>query len=228
MVLTGTIALLFVPTTYVVYKLALDYGWKTYRKVGAHITVQAMYFTVSCFSLILKIDSFFEVLIMVFYAVLQMGDGVIMSWIPGAMAFLCLFGLFLARKAVSDENHWTMVLFIIIQVGFIGVDGWMLYVQTYDTAPWYIILFYGATSLFMAVVTLAYSIKCEMNFGKGLKPFVHWSLFGTNRPITSISTNQTLLLDDGDTYYTGYTVDTDLQQAILKQNRSSTNTYPAA
>lgn len=39
-VLTGTISVLFIPTTYVVYKLSLDYGWKTYRKVGAHITVQ--------------------------------------------------------------------------------------------------------------------------------------------------------------------------------------------
>jgi hypothetical protein len=39
-VLTSTFGVLCLPTAYVVYKLALDYGWKTYRKVGAHITVQ--------------------------------------------------------------------------------------------------------------------------------------------------------------------------------------------
>lgn len=83
-----------------------------------------------------------------------------------------------------------MVVFIIIQVAFIAVDIWMLYKLTYRTDPWYIILFYGmyvnstthtlnlnqplsvgATSIFMAVVTLAYAIKCEINFGKGLKPY---------------------------------------------------------
>ncbi|SAM05291.1 hypothetical protein [Absidia glauca] len=102
----------------------------------------------------------------------------------------------------------------------------MLYKLTYRTDPWYIILFYGATSILMALVTLAYAIKCEINFGKGLKPYVHWSLFGRKRSTASIITQQSMLLDDGETEYTGYTVDSDLQQAILKQNRESRDVYP--
>ncbi|KAI8344353.1 hypothetical protein BC941DRAFT_408430 [Chlamydoabsidia padenii] len=225
-VLTATLGVLCVPTAYVVYKLAIDYGWKTYRKVGAHITVQGMYFTVSCFSLILKIDTFFQVFIMVFYTVLGATDDDPLSWVPGVMALLCLFGLFLARNAVSDESHWKMALFLVIQVAFIGVNGWMLYKHTFNTDPWFIIFFYASTSILMAIVTLAFSVKCELNFGKGLKPFVHWNLFGKSRPVTSVSTNQNMLLDDSDIEYTGYTVDQDLRQAILKQNRSSSGLPP--
>ncbi|ORZ13236.1 hypothetical protein BCR42DRAFT_419472 [Absidia repens] len=223
--LTGAIGLLFIPTTYVVYKLSLEYGWKTYRKVGAHITVQSMYFTVSCFSLILRIDTFFQVFIMIFYTVLGIIDGDPQSWIPGVMALLCLFGLFLARKAVSDENHWEMGLFLAIQLGFIGINGWMMSQHTDMSEPWYIILFYASTAILMTIFTLAFAIKCEINFGRGLKSFVHWSLFGKQRPVTSISTTQNTLLDDSDIEYTGYTVSTDLQQAILKQNRSSTDMH---
>ncbi|KAI8341128.1 hypothetical protein BC941DRAFT_415908 [Chlamydoabsidia padenii] len=170
-VLTGIISLLFIPTTYVVYKLALDYGWKTYRKVGAHMTVQAMYFTVSCFILILKIDTFFQVLVMIFYTVLDSSDYNTLSWIPGVVALLCLLNLLLARNGVSNETHWKMVLFIIIELTFVAVDIWMLYGLTYNTDPWFIVLFYGATSILMVIVTLVFAIKCEMNFGKGLKPF---------------------------------------------------------
>ncbi|SAL97889.1 hypothetical protein [Absidia glauca] len=221
-VLTSTFGVLCLPTAYVVYKLALDYGWKTYRKVGAHITVQDMYFTVGCFILTLKIDTFFQVFIMVFYTVLGATDADALSWVPGIMALLCLFGLFWARKSVSDESHWQMALFLVIQLGFIGVNGWMLYNHTFNTDPWYIIFFYASTSTFMTVVTIVFALKCESNFNKGLKPFVHWNLFGKSRPMTTVSTTQNMLLDDSDVEYTGYTVDQDLCQAILKQNRSST------
>jgi hypothetical protein len=120
-VLTSTFGVLCLPTAYVVYKLALDYGWKTYRKVGAHITVQGnqkrktpsqwkthraaidMYFTVGCFILTLKIDTFFQVFIMVFYTVLGATDADALSWVPGIMALLCLFGLFWARKSVRKN-----------------------------------------------------------------------------------------------------------------------------
>lgn len=64
-----------------------------------------MYFTVSCFSLVLKIDTFFQVLVMVFYTVLSSSDGDIWSWIPGVVLLLCLFGLFLARTAVRQKTQ---------------------------------------------------------------------------------------------------------------------------
>ncbi|KAI8086403.1 uncharacterized protein BX664DRAFT_335712 [Halteromyces radiatus] len=220
-ILTGSITALLIPTIYVVYRLALDYGWQTYRKVGAHLNVQSMYFLVNCFSLILKIDTFFEVLIMVFYMLLGVTDGTALTWIPGIMALVTLFGLFFARKSVSDESHWKMIVFIVIQVAFIGMSAWMLFQRTDPDDPWYIVLFYGSTSILMTIVTLVFAIKCQMNFGKGLKPYVHWSLFGKKRPVTTPITNQSILLDDADLEYTGYTVDSDLQQAILKQNRIS-------
>jgi membrane-associated HD superfamily phosphohydrolase len=81
-----------------------------------------------------------------------------------------------------------MALFLVIQLGFIGVNGWMLYSHTFNTDPWYIIFFYGkilafvlhiaihthsiaSTSTFMTVVTIVFALKCESNFNKGLKPF---------------------------------------------------------
>ncbi|KAI9300795.1 hypothetical protein BJ944DRAFT_272469 [Cunninghamella echinulata] len=214
---------ILIPTLFLVYRLFLDYGWRSYKKVGAHINVQAMYYMVNCFSLALKIDTFFEFLLMILYTVaisLHKVDDIIPKVISSIMAVLVLISLVLARKAISDESYKLMYIFIIIQSLFIAFNGFILIKSVVVSDPWFFVLFYGFTSILVAILTIVLSIRCLLNFGKGLKQHVRWSLFGSLN--TDLTTEvRTVMLDEDEEDYDNYKTDPELKRAILNEHRLS-------
>ncbi|CAO3629388.1 unnamed protein product [Cunninghamella blakesleeana] len=212
------------PTLFLVYRLFLDYGWRSYKKVGAHINVQAMYYMVNCFSLALKIDTFFEFLLMILYIIatsLHRIDDATPQIISSIMALLILIGLILARKAISDESYKLMYIFILIQCLFLATNGFILIKSVQVEDPWFFVLFYGFTGMFMGFLTIVLAIRCLLNFGKGLKKHVRWSLFGSLN--TDLPTEvRTVILDEDEDDYDNYTTDPELKRAILNEHRLST------
>ncbi|KAI9490229.1 hypothetical protein BDB00DRAFT_838883 [Zychaea mexicana] len=158
-----------VPTIFVALMLVKEYGWNLVERIGPDLRLQNMYYTVQCFTLMIKIDIFFEVLLLAFYAVCaNMSTDL---WAAAtALAILCLLALFLGRKAIADERHWMMSLFSLFQGAIIFVNLAVMVMITDPSDVWYTLSIYACASIVIVVFTLYMAVRCQRNFGNGLKP----------------------------------------------------------
>ena len=120
--MTSVVWLIAIPTAFVAFMLYKNYGWNLVERTGPDKRLQGtkliitlstrnlltnaticcidMYYTVQCFTLMIKIDIFFEVLLLVFYGVCA--NKIKSLWVAATvLAILCLIALVLGRKAVS-------------------------------------------------------------------------------------------------------------------------------
>ncbi|KAG2223410.1 hypothetical protein INT45_001716, partial [Circinella minor] len=183
--MTSVVWLIAIPTAFVAFMLYKDYGWNLVERTGPDKRLQDMYYTVQCFTLMIKIDIFFEVLLLVFYAVCA--NQVKALWIAATvLTLICLITLLLGREAIAKEKHWMMSLFSLFQGGIIFINLGVMAMVTDTKDVWYTLSIYGCASVVIVVFTLVMAVRCQRNFGRGLQPHVNWSLY---RKASKTSTN---------------------------------------
>lgn len=123
-----------------------------------------MYYTVQCFTLALKMDIFFEVFLIAFYAVCSANN--LALWVAATvLAVLSLCVVLLGRKAVrvnfkmsqhmgklninlskiAMEEHWMISLFSVFQGLVIFINLAVLAYFTHPADLWYTLFGYGKT-----------------------------------------------------------------------------------
>ncbi|KAI8067793.1 hypothetical protein BC940DRAFT_333362 [Gongronella butleri] len=203
--LAVVLGVLLIPTTYFVYRLYMEYGWHTYKKMGANVQKQRMYAVVSAFTLALKLGAFFECLTMIFYVAISAYAGpkvnVRQIILCSIVVVFCIGALVLGRKAVANESMPQIITFVVAQLLFIAtsIAALVLFGQTIDSQrnPFTFMRLYGACSIAVAVLNIVLSLWCLRNFGQGLQPHVQWRVFGRT-PTMDLNENRSMLLDEED------------------------------
>ncbi|KAF1798728.1 hypothetical protein FB192DRAFT_1392983 [Mucor lusitanicus] len=181
--LSVIIFLFIFPTFWVANRVTKDFGWDVYKKIGSSIKIQEMYIHLQWLSLMLKIDIFFEftsyvllLLYQTFNSTAETHINLDMTPDSGLIIFILVLlpSFLLCRFSISKESHVLMTLFIAIQIGFIANTVYII-VTTFSVATsWYAYMMYSVGVLIAAVATVSLAVKCQLNFGKGLKDFVQW------------------------------------------------------
>ncbi|KAI9273435.1 hypothetical protein EDC94DRAFT_194606 [Helicostylum pulchrum] len=179
--------LLMIPTLYTAYKVIKEFGWQVYKKIGSSIELQKMYRTAQWFSLLLKIDVFFEVtfifivLFTKYYwyssGTLQATSSPAISYMYTAVAVCLTLSLPLVREAIARESYWLINIFLLIQFVFLGFTTHYAYqsiILDDLIDDWYAFYAYLSSVYLAGATTIVLTIMVEMNFKKGLKPYVQW------------------------------------------------------
>ncbi|KAG2211429.1 hypothetical protein INT46_004717 [Mucor plumbeus] len=180
--LTSILFFLSVPVIISAYKTAKIIGWQVYKKIGSSIELQNMYHNVQWFALWLKIDIYFEIVLLISTAIVTKRIGFQVICI--IMALLVSISLIFSRIAITKESNWMMFVFLFLQIVLLACNVYSLVgLFEYSTADlWFTGIVYEFTSIICIIVTVYLAIVCQTNFGKGLKPFVFWVPFqGTKR-----------------------------------------------
>ncbi|KAI8886470.1 hypothetical protein K501DRAFT_331251 [Backusella circina FSU 941] len=196
--LSVIVFLLIFPNLWVAhFKLTKDFGWGVYKKIGGSVMLQRIYKTVQWFSLILKLDIFFEFIFLVLFmtATRTAYDRVILTNTYFILAIiLCiamLVSLPMVREAIARESHVLMGIFLCIQTLFVlaviitlsrsSDSGKAETIVHALFIEWYEFAIYFVLSLIMVIVTIVAAILCQVNFGKGLRPHVQWRFLGLRK-----------------------------------------------
>ncbi|KAJ8659477.1 hypothetical protein O0I10_004842 [Lichtheimia ornata] len=192
--MTVIVWVLAVPTAFVAFMLQKHFGWDVIDKVGPERRLQSMYYTVQCFTLALKINFFFEVLLMAFYAVCASVSSRPLCIAASVLAGVGLLALLIGRQAIAWEAHWMMSLFSLMQGAIIFINMAVLVTITDVVDPWYTLEIYASASIVIVVCTLYIAVRCQIRFGQGLKPYVQWQLWSSFWKRNQTSNDD----DDGD------------------------------
>ncbi|KAG2211677.1 hypothetical protein INT47_008774 [Mucor saturninus] len=178
-------------TLFAAKKATKDIGWDVYKKIGCSTEIQKMYIKVQWFSLMLKINIYFEftsyalyfIMLASFSANWEQGSPTIpVLGVSLAVLVLILPSLVMSRYAISRESNLLMTSFIVFQFVFIGSTVYVMYHKKEFLTDWYAFAGYCLCTLVAAIVTIILSIVCQLNFNKGLKDFVRWKLFSKTVP----------------------------------------------
>lgn len=77
-----------------------------------------MYHNVQRFALVLKVDIFFQVILLICVAIIT--RHLIFCIITLVLAVLIAVGLFISRIAITRENRWLMYIFLFLQLGLLA------------------------------------------------------------------------------------------------------------
>ncbi|KAI8080995.1 hypothetical protein BDF21DRAFT_24087 [Thamnidium elegans] len=184
------ISFLIIPATfYTAVKVAKDFGWDAYKKIGSSIKIQKMYVTVQWFSLALKIDVYFEFCaygLYFFYLVVANYSHSDVYYIIFSVVLsifiLTVPSFILSRYAIAKESKILMTLFILFQLLFIASIIYIVKTLYFVVEDWHAIAGFCSASLIAAIGSIVLSIMCLLNFNKGLKEFVQWKPFSRKTP----------------------------------------------
>ncbi|OBZ87801.1 hypothetical protein A0J61_04150 [Choanephora cucurbitarum] len=256
--LTVIFAVLTVPVILSAHKASKVIGWQVYKKIGSSIEMQGklvyvsiqnglkrkrigMYNTVQWFALMLKINTFFEVVLMGCAAIAT--SLTIYRVIGGTMVVVLTFALIMARVAITKESRWMMCFFLVTQIGLLAINIFILteLLDASQEMQWFAGIAYVVASCVCVVITLFLSIRCLLNFKKGLKPYVYWMPFGSTKDATldpssigpglvgKTKTHGDMPIDDdddsGDSFYRSSTDTDDCSPSMLEKNKDHRQIY---
>ncbi|KAI8368021.1 hypothetical protein EDC96DRAFT_506080 [Choanephora cucurbitarum] len=241
--LTVIFAVLTVPVIFSAHKSSKVIGWQVYKKIGSSIELQGMYNTVQWFALMLKIDTFFEVVLMGCTAIAIRSTTY--RVIGGTMVVVLTLALIMARVAITRESRWMMCFFLVTQVGLLAINIFILteLLGASQEMQWFAGIGYVLASCVCVIITSFLSMRCLLNFKKGLKPYVYWMPFGSTKDTTlgpsrssigpglvgMTKTHGDMPIDDdddsGDSFYHSSTDTDDCSSSMLEKNKDHRQIY---
>ncbi|CDH53202.1 predicted protein [Lichtheimia corymbifera JMRC:FSU:9682] len=159
------------------YKLSRQFGWNTYKRLGADPKLQARFRHCQIFLLVLKLDGFFHIVFSVFWIVVMSQEGY-QHGTPAAIAWYTLHFLltalqfvipFVARHAIRSEQPKWMNAFLVAHV--LVVTDFVVVLQQ-SVGSWVFWVLAVCLAILLSIITIVLAIVVTRNFGKGLKPYV--------------------------------------------------------
>lgn len=83
-----------------------------------------MYHNVQWFALVLKVDIFFQVVLLIGVTIIT--QRVIFRIITSTMSVLIAAGLLLSRIAITRESHWMMCIFLLLQLLLLACNAYCM------------------------------------------------------------------------------------------------------
>ncbi|CAO3660143.1 unnamed protein product [Umbelopsis ramanniana] len=182
--LAGTMAVLTLIFAFLCRKLAQQFGWNVYKRIGADLAMQKRYRIYQMFILNLKLDAFFQFVFSVFWLIVMVQSGyqngtaasVVWFAIHIILTLLLLPTFFFARYGARTESPVIMWLYLTLQV-LILVDFCIILQQSASTWVFWVLIV--CVSIILSVTTIFFTIVLTRNFGQGLKPHIQ-RLFDEN------------------------------------------------
>ncbi|KAI8078780.1 uncharacterized protein BX664DRAFT_342687 [Halteromyces radiatus] len=186
-------------------RLLLQFGWNTYKRLGADIKLQARFRIAQVFLLILKLDAFFHLVFSLFWFVVMTQEGyyerdsAALSWyiLHLLLTLIQIPALFMARHCILKEQPGVMIGFLVIH-GLIIVD--FIIVLQQSANSWVFWVLAVCLAILLSLGTMILGTMVVRNFDKGLKPHIQ-RLFDENyqeKFKTNKNENSWVIDDDDD------------------------------
>ncbi|KAH7883858.1 hypothetical protein F5I97DRAFT_2044303 [Phlebopus sp. FC_14] len=169
-------------STFLSWRLAKIFGWQTFKRVGASLTISRIYKTVLTLSIVIQLSLFFVVTSVALWLD-QLWNGAIghlaTSPIYKPLLIFTLTLLFpwlaLGWFAVRRELKVSMLIFLVMCLGYLGGWGAMFdsttFRWTYMTWTFFGVI--TSASVFLSFLSFVLGIICRVNFGKGLARYLN-------------------------------------------------------
>ncbi|KAI0706048.1 hypothetical protein BC835DRAFT_1311871 [Cytidiella melzeri] len=165
------------------WKLMKSFGWQTFKRIGASLTISRAYRIILIFSIVIQLSVFFVVVSVALW-VDQVYNGDIarlttrVAMFKGVMItilFLMIPWLTIGWISVRREHKIPMLIFLMLAFGY--TVGWssMFAAPTFRWTfiEWRFFSLISAASVVLALVTFILGIICRCNFGKGLSRYLN-------------------------------------------------------
>ncbi|RUP51543.1 hypothetical protein BC936DRAFT_147492 [Jimgerdemannia flammicorona] len=204
----GIVVALIVFTTLFVFlgwKLYLQFGWNIYKRIGADLTVQAMYKTYQLFLVFLKLSPFFQFFFFVFWAViipmLHEYDRPPNAYVIFHIIVCFLNFIFMIWAGAAVRNEWLYPLIGYIFAQFVMfVDFIAIYIifGTY----WIVWDFVIMCGILECALNTVFTVLVIRNFGKGLKDCFTTLAFHNDDPEVNMDKFNKWTIDDDELSHT--------------------------
>ncbi|KAJ7293166.1 hypothetical protein C8J57DRAFT_1041078 [Mycena rebaudengoi] len=160
------------------WKLMKLFGWQTFKRVGASLTINRVYKLVLVFSITLQLALFFMgVAVSLFIDQLFNGWAGQLAWYSLLYKVMFIFvgvmlfpWLTLGWISVRRELRIGMFIFLLLSVLYLAGYGVMFLSTTFrwTFVNWQFFCIMSLVSVFLALLSFILGVVCRCNFGKGL------------------------------------------------------------
>ncbi|KAG6866027.1 hypothetical protein C0991_009436 [Blastosporella zonata] len=208
--------LALVISSFLTWRLFKLFGWQTFKRVGASLTINRIYKIVLILSITIQLSMFFMAITVSLWIDRlfnsPIGDLVELKTLHKVSSFITLAVYNQGWFAVRRELRVPMIIFLILSVWYLG--GWsvMFFSTTFrwNFVTWTFFSIMATASVLLTVASLILGVICRCNFGKGLLRYLN---------------AQQDLLDDNFEYYGG----SDVEKVDFPSNeKQPIPTYAAA
>ncbi|KAJ3786372.1 hypothetical protein GGU10DRAFT_290429 [Lentinula aff. detonsa] len=165
------------------WKLFKTFGWQTFKRVGASLTINRIYKLVLVLSIILQLSFFFMgATVGLWIDSLINGVGaehgnhpILYRTTSFATMFLLLPWISTGYIGVRKELRIPMIVFLLLSILYLAVWGVMFLADTFRWLFWSWRFFSLMATFSVALTVLAFilGIVCRLNFGKGLLRYLN-------------------------------------------------------
>ncbi|KAI7878968.1 hypothetical protein K492DRAFT_148923 [Lichtheimia hyalospora FSU 10163] len=179
--LMGVITCVF---TFFCFKLIHQFGWNSYKRIGADPVLQRRFKKCQLFLLSLKLDAFFHIVFSIFWVVVMTQEGYHQGS-PASKAWYTLHVVltvvqfpapFVARQGLRTERSKFMIPFLVLHA--LLVIDFIIILQQSSTV-WTFWVLAVCLAIVLSLGTIVLGAIVTHNFGKGLKPYTQ-RLFDKN------------------------------------------------
>lgn len=168
---------------FLTWKLIKLFGWQTFKRVGASLTINRIYKLVLFLSITIQLSLFFMIVTVSLWVDRLLnsviGDLASLQQLYKVTSFITLAllvpWLMTGWFAVRRELRWPMFIFLSLSVLYLG--GWgLMFVSTtfrwtFTTWPFFSIM--ATASVFLTLLSVILGVVCRLNFGKGLARYLN-------------------------------------------------------
>lgn len=165
------------------WKLMKSFGWQTFKRIGASLTISRAYRIILIFSITIQLSVFFVVVSVALW-IDQVYNGDIGHLTQRAAMFkgimisillLVLPWLTIGWISVRREQKIPMAIFLILSFGY--TVGWSSMFAApsfrWTFVEWFFFGLMTCASVALAIITLFLGVVCRLNFGKGLSRYLN-------------------------------------------------------
>jgi len=168
---------------FLTWKLFKLYGWQTFKRVGASLTINRIYKLVLVLSIVLQLSFFFMGATVSLWlddlinGPASFAASYIALYKASSIATLVLLIPWIAGGwfAVRQEMRLPMFVFLVLSILYLGAWGTMFLADTFRWA-FFTWMFFGVmatASVILTIVAFVLGVVCRYNFGKGLPRYLN-------------------------------------------------------
>ncbi|KAG6837874.1 hypothetical protein H0H93_013027 [Arthromyces matolae] len=171
----GLNVLALVISCFLTWRLFKSFGWQTFKRVGASLTINRVYKLVLTLSITIQLSVFFMAVTVSLWIdqLLSSAIGDLASFVAlyKVSSFVTLVGWFAVRR----ELRTPMFVFLLLSIMYLGGWGVMFFSTTFrwTFVTWTFFSIMAVASVLLTVASLVLGVVCRHNFGKGLLRYLN-------------------------------------------------------
>jgi len=185
---------------FLTWKLVKSFGWQTFKRVGASLTINRIYKLVLVLSIVLQLSFFFMAATVSLWlddlfngAASHAADFVpLYKGVSFTTLVLLIPWIAAGWFAVRQELRLPMFVFLVLSILYLGAWGVMLIADTFRWAflTWTFFSVMASASVFLTIVAFVLGVVCRYNFGKGLLRYLNAQELLPGEDLTRSSTEK--------------------------------------